>query len=165
MSIVSFVPLFLVDSFNTSKETAAASVSLVYFMGLWAGPVGGYLSDRFGRITIIAAMCFMGSIVMYALNVAPYGFGTAAVLIAAGIALYFNTTSAQAFIVDNTSGKNRSTVLGIYFFGNMEGSGILTPLLGYLIDNFGFYKAFASSSAFIMGMLIICSSILLLSRR
>jgi MFS family permease len=134
-------------------------------MGLWAGPLGGYLSDRFGRVTIIIAMCLTGSIVIYVLNLAPYGFGTAATLVITGIALYFNTTAAQAFIADHTSGRNRSTVLGIYFFGNMEGAGILTPLLGYLIDNFGFYTAFAASSAAIMTMLITCSSILLLSRR
>jgi len=165
MSIVSFIPLFLVDTFATSKETAAASVSLVYFMGLWAGPVGGYLSDRFGRITIIIAMCLAGSIVVYLLNLVPYGFGTGAILVITGIAMYFNTTAAQAFIADRTSGKNRSTVLGIYFFGNMEGAGIMTPLLGYSIDHFGFYTTFSASGAAIMAMLITCSAILLLSRR
>ncbi len=165
MSIVSFVPLFLVDTFNTGKETAAASISLVYFMGLWAGPVGGYLSDRFGRVTIITAMCLTGSIVVYLLNLVPYGFGTGVILVITGIAMYFNTTAAQAFIADRTSGRNRSTVLGIYFFGNMEGAGILTPLLGYLIDHFGFHTTFTASSAAIMAMLIACSAILLLSRR
>ncbi len=165
ISIISFIPLFLVDTFNTGKEMAAASISLVYFMGLWAGPFGGYLSDRFGRITIIIAMGVMASLMVYLLNVAPYGFGTGAVLVFTGIAMYFNTTVAQAYIVDHTSERNRSTVLGFYFFGNMEGTGILTPLLGYLIDHFGFYTSFTASSAAIMAMLIVCSLILWLSRR
>jgi MFS family permease len=165
ISIISFIPLFLVDTFNTSKETAAASISLIYFMGLWAGPFGGYLSDRLGRITIIISMGVMASIMVYMLNVAPYGFGTGAVLILTGIALYFNTTVAQAYIVDQTSARHRSTVLGFYFFGNMEGAGILTPVLGYLIDHFGFYSSFTISSIAIVATVVVCSTLLWLGRR
>ncbi len=165
MSIVSFVPLFLVDTFNTGKELAAASISLVYFMGLWAGPLGGYLSDRLGRIAMIIALCVVASVMIYCLDIVPYGFGTAAVLVVIGITLYFNTTGAQAYIVDQASAKNRSTVLGFFFFGNMEGTGVLTPLLGYLIDHFGFHMSFMYSSAAILTVLVICSVILRLGRK
>ncbi|MBA7480098.1 Multidrug resistance protein MdtG [subsurface metagenome] len=165
IAIISFIPLFLVDTYNTSKETAAASISLIYFMGLWAAPFGGYLSDRFGRITIIIAMGVMASIMVYLLNVVPYGFGIGAVLVFTGIALYFNTTVAQAYIVDETPIKRRSTMLGFYFFANMEGAGILTPVLGYLIDHFSFYTSFAFSSAAIVAVLIVCSTLLWLGRR
>ena len=165
MSIVSFVPLFLVDTFGTGKETAAASISLVYFMGLWAGPFGGYLSDRFGRIAIIITVCVMAGIVIYLLNIVPYGFGIGAMLVLIGILMYINTTSAQAFIADQTSDRNRSTVLGFYFFGNMEGTGVLTPILGYLIDHLGFHTSFTISSAAIIATIIVCSAILWLSRR
>ena len=165
MSIVSFVPLFLVDTFGTGKETAAASISLVYFMGLWAGPFGGYLSDRFGRVAIIITVCVMAGIVIYLLNIVPYGFGIGAMLVLIGILMYINTTSAQAFIADQTSDRNRSTVLGFYFFGNMEGTGVLTPILGYLIDHLGFHTSFTISSAAIIATIIVCSAILWLSRR
>ncbi len=164
-SIVSFIPLFLVDAYGTGKEVAAASISLVYFMGLWAGPFGGYLADRFGQVAIIIAMCVMASIAIYLLNIAPYGFGTGAIMVIIGIAMYINTTGAQAFIVDQTSTRNRSTVLGIYFFGNMEGTGLLTPALGYLIDHLGFHTSFTLTSAAILTMLVVCSLILRLSRR
>ena len=165
MSAVSFIPLFLVDTFGTGKETAAASISLVYFMGLWAGPFGGYLSDRFGRVAIIITVCVMAGIVTYLLNIAPYGFGTAVVLAAIGILMYINTTSAQAFIADQTSARNRSTMLGFYFFGNMEGTGVLTPILGYLIDHLGFHTSFTISSTAILATIIVCSAILWLGRR
>ena len=165
MSIVSFIPLFLVDTFSTGKETAAASISLVYLMGLWAGPFGGYLSDRFGRVAIIITVCVMAGIVTYLLNIAPYGIGTAVVLVLIGILMYINTTSAQAFIADQTSARNRSTMLGFYFFGNMEGTGVLTPVLGYLIDHLGFHTSFTISSTAILATIIVCSAILWLGRR
>jgi MFS family permease len=165
MSIVSFIPLFLVDTFGTGKETAAASISLVYFMGLWAGPFGGYLSDRFGRVAIIITVCVMASIVVYLLNIAPYALGTGAILVLIGILMYINTTSAQAFIADQTSARNRSTMLGFYFFGNMEGTGVLTPILGYLIDHLGFHPSFTISGTAIIATIIVCSTILWLGRR
>ena len=165
MSIVSFVPLLLVDIYDTGKEMAAVSVSLVYGMGLWAGPFGGYLSDRFGRVAIITIMCLTGSAAIYLFNVLPYGFGTAAILAIIGITIYFNTTAAQAYIADQAAARNRSTVLGFYFFGNMEGTGILTPILGYLIDHFGFHTSFTVSSVAIVITVIVCSAILRLSRR
>jgi MFS family permease len=165
MSIVSFIPLFLVDTFSTGNETAAASISLVYFMGLWAGPFGGYLSDRFGRIAIIITVCVMAGIVIYLLNIVPYGIGTAVVLVLIGILMYINTTSAQAFIADQTSARNRSTMLGFYFFGNMEGTGVLTPILGYLIDHLGFHTSFTISSTAILATIIVCSALLRLGRR
>jgi MFS family permease len=165
MSIVSFLPLFLVDTFGTSRETAAASLSLVFAMAFWAGPLAGYLSDRLGHLVIIISTCVITSIVIYLLSVVSYGFGTVVVLVLIGTVTAFSTIVAQAYIVDQTPARNRSTALGFYFFGSMEGTGILTPVLGYLIDHFGFHTSFTISSAAILATLIVCSSILWLSRR
>lgn len=165
MSIVSFFPLFLVDTFGTSKETAAASMSLVFAMAFWAGPLAGYLSDRLGHLAIIISTCVVASIVIYLLNVVSYGFGTVVVLVLIGTVTSFSTIVAQSYIVDQSPAKKRSTMLGFYFFGSMEGTGVLTPLLGYLIDQFGFNTSFTIGSVAIMATLVVCSSILWLSRR
>ncbi|NQT04429.1 MAG: MFS transporter [Dehalococcoidia bacterium] len=165
MSVLSFIPLFLVDTFGTSKEAAAASMALVFAMAFWAGPLAGYLSDRFGRMAIIITTCVMAGIVVYLLNIVPYGFGIYVLLAAIGTVTSFSTIVAQAYIVDHTPAKHLSTVLGFYFFGNMEGNGVLTPALGYLIDHLGFHTSFTISSAAIIVALVVCSSILWLSRR
>ncbi len=165
MAITSFLPLFLVDTYGTSKETAAAAMSLVFAMAFWAGPLAGYLSDRLGHLAIIIATCAAASIVIYLLNVIPYGFGTVVVLVLIGTVTAFSTIVAQAYIVDQAPAKNRSTMLGFYFFGSLEGTGVLTPLLGYLVDQFGFNTSFTISSVAIMATLVVCASILWLSRR
>jgi MFS family permease len=165
MSVVSFLPLFLVDAFGTSKETAAAAISLVYAMAFWAGPLAGYLSGRLGHLAMIIATSAVTGIVIYLLNVVSYGFGTVVVLVLIGTATAFSTIVTQVYILDWTPAEKRSTALGFYFFGSMEGTGVLTPLLGYSIDHFGFQTSITAGSAAILGVLVICSTVLWLSRR
>lgn len=164
ISTVSLIPLFLVDNFGTGKEVAAASMSLVYAMGLWAGPLGGYLSDRLGRVLMILTTCFLAGPVIFLLNLAPYGLGTATLLAIIGIIMYFTTTVVQAYIADQASERRRSTILGIYFFGTMEGAGVLTPAIGYLIDQFGFYPSFTIIGTTLFAVALTSSMILWFSR-
>ena len=71
--------------------------------------------------------------------------------------MYIQAPVAQAFIVENTSVHNRSTILGIYFFGGMEGGSVMTPLVGHLIDQFGFYLSFTFLGAAMVMVTLICS--------
>ena len=164
-SIISFIPLYLVDSIGTSKEIAAASVSLIYSSGIWASPLGGHLSDRWGRIPIFLTACFLAGPVIYLLNVVPYGLGIAALLVILGMTLYVHIPASQAYIVDHTSERNRATLLGFYFFGTMEGASLLTPLMGYSIDQLGFHTSFTIAAAAMMTITIICSLLLRGSKR
>jgi len=157
ISTISFIPLFLVDHFGISKETAAASMALIYSAGLWASPLGGYLSDRWGRIKVVLAVCFLAGPVVYLLNLAPYGLSVGAVLVAIGVIMYVLAPASQAYIVDKTPEHNRSTILGIYFFSSMEGGGLLTPVMGYLIDQLGFYPSFTIAGAALLTMTLVCS--------
>ena len=164
ISTVSFIPLLLVDNFGAGREVAAASMSLVYAMGLWAGPLGGYFSDRLGRVPMILAMCFLAGPVIYLLNLAPYSWGTGALLIIIGITRYVTTTVSQAYIVDQASERHRSTILGIYFFSTMEGAGVLPPAIGYLIDQFGFDWSFTIIGATLLAAALTSSLVLVFSR-
>jgi len=44
-STVSFVPVFAVDNLGASNEAAASLLAVAHFIGLVAGPLGGYVSD------------------------------------------------------------------------------------------------------------------------
>jgi NNP family nitrate/nitrite transporter-like MFS transporter len=156
-SVISFIPLFFVDHFGVADATAAALIAIIYSAGLWVSPLGGYLYDRLGGIPVMLVVCFISSPVIYLLNLAPYGIGTGAVLVIIGMITYIRMPTAEAYIISQTSERHRSTVLGIYYFGNMEGAGFLTPLLGYLIDHYGFYLSFTIASAALLVMAIACT--------
>jgi len=162
-SVISFIPLFLVDHFGVSEAIAARSMALIYGVGLVAGPLAGYLSDRLGRVPMVLAVCFMVGPVIYLLNLVPYGpygIGNGALLVLIGVFMYVRMPLSEAYIVGQTSERYRSTILGIYYFSSMEGGGVLTPVIGYLIDNFGFYTSFTIAGAVVLGVTLVCSIVL-----
>lgn len=164
MSTISFIPLFMVDHFNVSKEAAAAMLALVYSGGLWAGPLGGYLSDRIGRIPVIVVACLIAGPVIYLLNLVPFGWGIFAVLVAVGMVMHIPMPVSEAYLVSQTSERKRSTVLGIYFFSSRGGPGVIAPVIGYLIDRFGFYTSFTIVGATLLVVTLGCSIFLWRSR-
>jgi len=157
LSVVSFIPLFMVDHFGVGKETGAAFIALIYSCGLWASPLGGYLSDRFGRIPVMLVACFAAGPFIYLLNLVPYGLGVGVLLIIIGMIMFTRMPVSEAYIVDQTSKHRRSTIFGIYYFAGMEGGGILTPVMGYLIDRFGFYASFTIAGAALVMVTLACS--------
>jgi len=155
-STIAFMPLFMVDDFGVSKKTAAAFLAIIYSAGLWAAPLGGWLSDRIGRVRMVLTMSFFLGPVIYMLNLVPYGIGFGAVLLVIGMILMMRMPIAEAFIVSHSPAHLRSTILGIYFFSAIEGGGVLTPVIGYLIDQFGFYFSFTITGAAMVTVSFIC---------
>ena len=157
ISVTSFIPLFLVDNFSLSEKTAAALLSIIYSTGLWAAPAGGYLSDRLGKVPVILTVCFFSGPAIYLLNLFPYGVGTWILLLLLGVSLYVRMPVTESYLISRTAVGNRSTILGIYYFSSMESGGLLTPVMGYLIDRFGFYASFSIAGAGLLIATLICS--------
>lgn len=154
--MVAFIPLFLVDRFGLSKEAAAVFLSIFYSAGLWASLLGGVLSDRVGSVPVVLTVCFITGPVIYLLNFMPAAFGVGCILFVLGICNYIRTPVSEAYLVGHTNEKNRSTVLGIYYFSNIEGGGILTPVMGFLIDRYGFYTSFSIAGTTLVVLFLIC---------
>jgi MFS family permease len=156
-SAVAFIPLFLVDHFGVGEGTAAAFLSIIYSAGLWASPLGGYLSDRLGRVPVVLATCLITGPVIYLLNMVSYSLGIGALLLIIGIVIYIRMPASESYIIGQAPKRHRSMVYGIYYFASMEAAGILTPVMGFLIDRFGFYSSFTIASIAVVAMTLICS--------
>jgi MFS family permease len=157
MSIIAFISLYMVDKFGTSEQTAASMLSIVYSAGIWAGPVGGYLSDRIGRVPVIVATGVFSGIFIYLLEFVPWGLGFGAVLLFMGISNTMRLPVAEAFIIDQTMVKNRSMIYGIYYF-TMGGTGaVFAPVMGHVIDNWGYYTCFNVAAAASVVVTLACA--------
>jgi len=164
-SCLAFIPLFMVDRFAIGEKTAAAFLSIIFSAGFWAAPLGGYLSDRFGTVPTTLAVCFISGPVIYSMNLVPYGMGFVGVLLVFGMVLIMRMPISESYLISHISPQHRSTILGIYFFGCTESSGLLTPVLGSFLDRFGFYNCYTAASILLFCITLICSFFLGKSRR
>ncbi len=164
VSVISFIPLFLVDYFGVGEEAAAALLALVYSAGLWAGPLGGYLSDRLGRVPVMLAMSLIAGPIIYLLNVASFGWSLSVFLLAIGVVMYIRMPVTEAYVISQASERNRSTILGIYYFGSRGVPGLMMPVMGYLIDRLGFSTSFTIVGAAFAVVTLGCSIFLWGSR-
>ena len=64
---------------------------------------------------------------------------------------------SEAYIVAKTPEHNRSAILGIYFFTQMEAGGVLTPFMGYVIDRLGFSLSFTIAGILLVSVTLIGS--------
>ena len=163
-SVMSFIPLFVVDYFGHDEEAAAALLALYNSAGLWSGPLGGYLADRIGKVPILLTIGVIAGPVVYLLNFVSFGWTISVVLLIMGMSQYVSMPVSEAYIISHTSERNRSTILGIYYFASRGGPGLVMPVIGYLIDWFGFGTSFAVVGAALAVVVIISSMFLWRSR-
>lgn len=148
-SVASMVPLYIADHFGVARETAVAFAAVFYIAGFWAGPLGGYLADRIGTMPVMLLTCFLAGPAIYLLRWVDFGVGLVSVLLLAGTIMYVRAPVSEFYIVSHSPKKHRSKILGIFYFGGMEGVGVLTPVLGYLFDVFGFNTSFTIIAVFL----------------
>jgi predicted MFS family arabinose efflux permease len=154
-SVMSFLPLYLVDRIGFSKETAGAFFALLYSGGFWGGPMGGYLSDRFGPIPVVLTVLFLAGPVVCFLQFTSSWLGAGILLWMIGMIIYVRMPVSEAYIVARTPEHNRSAILGIYYFSHMEGGGVLTPVMGYMIDRLGFSLSFTIAGILLVSVTLI----------
>ena len=163
-SVASYIPLFAVDDLKASEETGAFLFSLFHFAGLWAGPVGGYLSDRLGKVPVMLTVSIIAGPAVYLLSLASLGWSVWLVLLAIGICMYMVMPVTEAYIITHAPERRRSTVLGIYYFASRGGAGLIIPVVGYLADRFSFATSFTTMGGVVLGTALICSVFLRGSR-
>jgi YNFM family putative membrane transporter len=162
---MSFIPLFMVDNFHMSQASAAISVAVIYLTGIFANPVSGFLTDRLGRIPLMitASLCLI--FVLFIMSTVPGGLSVYLILVVFGISIALTQTSSESQIVGNVTEKKCSSVLGVYYFVNLTGAGILTPVLGAFVDSKGMHTSLITVAAALSLATIIYLLLLIRSRR
>jgi len=140
----SYLPLYMVDHHGISPKWAGIVISVIAGSGVIGGPLGGALSDRFGRKQVILASLSFAGPLFFAVTRSAYGIPLLISMILYGLAMSVRMPSMESLIADVVPVGRRTTVLGIYFFVGMETTGIMTPVIGRLIDIYGLDLIFTS---------------------
>jgi MFS family permease len=159
-SAMYFVPLLVVDKFLSAAWIAAAVLSLGHIAGLVAGPLGGHISDRVGKVPVMLVVSLASGPLVYLLSLGTHWWLLPFVLLAMGACMYVAMPVTESYVISNISTHNRSTIIGVYYFASRGGPAILLPIIGNLIDRFSFSVAFSTIGVALFVITLICSLML-----
>jgi MFS family permease len=147
-ALSAFLPLYLSLHLNLSAGAAGAYMSLLYFFAGVAPAFVGWVSDRVGRKSLIAAFSVSSVVVIVAIPYLGAGPLLAVALAALGALLWalrpVIVTAAMEAAPQNLAGS----IVAVIYGANM-GISFLAPLMaGLIADVYGLPAALLSISAF-----------------
>ncbi len=155
MSILPFLTLYMTDELGASNATAGGLMSVVFSSGLWAGPVGGYISDKIGSIKVIIATGILSGVMIYTFKLVELGPSLYVVLFFQGLIMAMRMPVTEVFIMSQAPGKHRSKIFGVYY-STMQYTGAIFVLPGgYLLERFGFDTMFTWAAVGVTAVAIV----------
>lgn len=154
-SVNAFLPVYIKEVLGASNEVSAMSLSIIFSSGMWAGPVGGWISDRFGSTKVIIITGILGGLAIFALNKVSLGWGLWLVLWILGVIQAIRFPVTEVFIMNQSPAKKRSTIYGIYYSTMQYTGAIFAPVMGGCIDRFGYRTMFYFAAWMVTAMAIV----------
>ena len=136
-----FLPLYFADELGFDAKAIGLHIGLLFAVGIVASPAMGYLSDRWGRKTILVPV-LVGSCVLSVL-LALYGKGAALVtiLILLGLFIRSDYSLLSATVLDIVGRDVATTTLGLMSFVTLIMGAIAPLVAGLLYDRWGMSAA------------------------
>jgi MFS family permease len=145
-SILPFLTLYMTDSLGASNAMAGGLMSIVFSSGLWAGPVGGYISDKIGSIKVIIATGILSGALIYLFRLVTLGPTLYALLFFQGLNNTIRMPVTEVFIMSQAPAKHRSKIYGVYY-STMQYTGAIFVLPGgFLLQKYGFDTMFTAAA-------------------
>jgi FSR family fosmidomycin resistance protein-like MFS transporter len=159
--IMSFISLFLIDVHHLSAAAGSMWVTIIRVGGLAGNLIGGWLTDKWGRRnTIFLVLILYGPLALMVARL-PFGFGLGAVFVLYGLLMAMREATIQTLLMDNAPPHLRATIIGIYFSFGQQGSSIIQPVAGDIMDMIGIGGVFNGISFISLGLSFLAVLLLL----
>jgi MFS family permease len=142
MSIIPFLTLYMTDELGASNATASGLMAIVFSSGLWAGPVGGYISDKIGSVKMIIITGILSGVAILLFKWVELGWSLYIVLFFQGLIMAMRMPVTEVFIMSQAPARHRSKIFGIYYSTMQYTGAIFVRPGGWLLDKFGFNTMF-----------------------
>ncbi len=135
-------------------EVEVGAIFNLVLLGAVLGPLlGGYLSDRLGRIPVLWSAYLLSAVAVIAFGMAAhFPVGVVVVLaLVVGLVAYVENPLLQALVSDSVTASAQSSVFGIYFAVSYGVGSLWIIGLGQAIQHLGFAAGFAIMAASYLG--------------
>ena len=161
MSASSFLSFYAVDELHVPLSVVPLLVAVTPAVGLVMAPLGGYLADRFGGMQVMIVLSLAAVPLIYLMGVTPNVILLIILMVAIGLVSNTRMPTSESYIVGNTPDNRRGAILGIYYFAGTGVAGPLSPLIGKMIDLYGYRQTFVISSGVTAVIAVVCILLLL----
>ena len=144
VAFVTFLPLYIANELGLGTEYVGAYISLLTLVGIFASPVLGYLSDRFGRKPVLVPSLLALSLLSLALMATGDSLVLFTVVVALlGVFLHSDQPILHATALDLIGHHVATTTLGVFSFSRFALAGASPLIAGKLYEAVGIHAAFA----------------------
>ena len=151
-SLTIWVPKYLQDSveqggLGMSAFAAGVNVSLLTALGVLSSPLLGFLSDRYGRKTVLLPSIAVAALLALAIGQAGDGVQLTLTILAIGMFSYSLSQILQATVLDQVGRGTEGTTVGLVMgFNSVVGAG--SPILAaFIVNAYGLSSVFYYNAA------------------
>ncbi|MEX2599502.1 MAG: MFS transporter [Dehalococcoidia bacterium] len=130
--LLAFLPIYLARDLGMGSGGVGLHVALLTLLGVGAGPVFGYFSDRIGRRVLMVVAFSVIAVGMISMGIAGSGILLTVALAITGIFLWSVQDVTNAAAMDAAPRGSEGSVVGLMFSSSFA-AGVLGPLVAGLL--------------------------------
>lgn len=150
----SFLALFVMERFGTTAAVGSAALSVLTGTGVLGTVLGGWMADRYGRVTTLrlayalAPVAFV--VMLLARDISVLFAATAVFGLASFVPFSVQVTLSQEYLP-----RRIGTASGVTLGLGISVGGLFTPVVGTLADHYGLTIALATLLVFLIACLLL----------
>jgi MFS family permease len=144
---VTFLPLHLADALGFDSKAIGFHIALMFSVGILASPLMGYLSDRFGRKSVLVPTLMGSCLLSVALALLGQGILLTVIVALLGLFLRSDYSLLSATVLDIVGHQVATTTLGVLSFTRFLMGAISPIIAGLLYQTLGMNATLLYASA------------------
>jgi MFS family permease len=147
--VAAFASAYIVEVKGGSIEEASIYYAILQFSGIVGGPIGGLISDRFGRRNTLIAFVLMESVpVLFFPSVGKIMLAACFVIV--GFASFAVLAVQDAYLSDLAPKEALGSSYGLLLASSFLPAAAIPPIIGTLIDKTGYGASFSIAAILTM---------------
>lgn len=140
--LMTFLPVYLAYELGYSPVAVGTCMTVLQVAGFIAAPVGGHISDKWGRRQMIMSSMLLSGAMIIGMVLAGSSVWFVVFIALVGFFLYAMRAVLQAMAIEAVPKNLAGAGVGVQFGFTSLGASISPSLFGLIADHFDIHKAF-----------------------